>query len=395
MRVGHVSTFWPKRCAFPAYTESSILGMRAHRADAHVILSERDAAAAETASWRCVPAFHRSEDYVDGLVAAARGERLEVIEVQYSNDVLGQDERFPRLVRALDAAGIATVVNNHSVYPQHKRTGLGDAATFDRAVAEHAAALIVHTPRMRDMLVARGVAAGKIHVIPHGTKAVALPPQAEARARLGLSGDARVVLFFGFIWSGKGLDFLLGAFARLARRVPRALLYVGGYTRKRWLPGEVYMGYLRARARLLGIASRTAWYGDFVPEEAVDDVYAASDVVALPYRQDYASASAVVHQAAGMGRLPFCSRIHKFDEVGDDISPDLLADAGDAEAWANGLERVLTDETLAADLRRRAARFADETSWTRLGARRIALFDELVGKASAPARRAGDSASSA
>ncbi len=386
MRIGHVSTFWPKRCAFPAYTESLILGMRAHRPDTHVVLAERPADAAETASWRCVPTFHRGEDYVDAIVARAVEERLDVVEVQYANDVLGDDERFPRLVAALDRAGIAAVVNNHSVYPERRRTRLRDAATFDRAVAERAAALVVHTPRMRDMLVARGIGADKVHVFPHGTKAVTLPAQGGARARLGLPPDAKIVLFFGFIWSGKGLDFLLTAFARLVRRVPEALLYVGGYTRRKWLPGEIYMAYLKSRARLLGIAPRTVWYGDFVPEHAVDDVYAASDVVALPYKQDYASSSAVVHQAAGMERVPFCSRIFKFDEVGDGISPELVADL-DPEAWAKGLERLLRDEPFAADIRRRVARFRDETAWARIGARRLALFDSLVAS-SAPALRA-------
>lgn len=390
MRIGHISTFWPKHCAFPAYTESLIAGMRAQRGDEHVVLAAQPADAAETADWRCVPTFRSDEDYVAKVTRAARAERLDVIEVQYANDVLGDDDRFPRLVRALDDAGVATVVNHHSVYPPRRRTRFGPAERFDRAVAERAAALLVHTPRMRDLLVARDIAADKIHVIPHGTRAVALPPQRDARARLGLPADGKVLLFFGFIWTGKGLGFLLSAFARLARRVPEALLYIGGYSRKKHLAGELYMRYLETRARVLGVGARTIFHGDFVPEERVADVYAACDVVVLPYRQDYASSSAVVHQAAGMGRIPFCSRIDKFDEVGDGISPELCAGPRDAAGWAAGLERLLTDEVHAADLRRKVARFADETSWTRLGARRVALFDALV--AGRAARAAGGGA---
>lgn len=381
MRIGHVSTFWPKPCAFPAYTDSLIAGMRAHRADAHVVIAERPADAAETAQWRCVPTFHRSEDYVAAIVDRARAERLDVVEIQYANDVLGDDERFPRLLTALADAGIASVVNTHSVYPPRWRTGYRperDARSFDLAMGARASSVLVHTRRMRDLLLERELAPDKVVVVPHGTKIVALPPQDESRARLGLRRDAKVVLFFGFIWSGKGISFLLSAFARVARRVPEALLYIGGYTRKKSFTREVYMTYLETRMRLHGIHDRTLLYGGFVPDELVPHVYSAADVVALPYRQAYASVSAVVHQSAGMGKIPFCSRTLKFEEVGDRISPDLLADMDDADAWGEGMTRLLTDEPYAAELRARVARFADQTRWDRVGAVRLALYDALL-----------------
>jgi glycosyltransferase involved in cell wall biosynthesis len=381
MRIGHVSTFWPKPCAFPAYTASLISGMRRHRADSHVVIAERPADAAETDEWRCVPTFHRREDYVDAIVARARAERLDLVEIQYANDVLGDDERFPRLLEALADRGIATVVNAHSVYPPRWRTGYRpdrDARSFDVAVGARASSVLVHTRRMRGMLLERGLAPEKVVVVPHGTRLVTLPAQEESRARLGLAADARVVLFFGFIWSGKGISFLLSAFARVARRMPRALLYIGGYTRKKSFTREVYMTYLETRMRLHGIRDRTVLYGGYVPDELVPHVYSAADVVALPYRQAYASVSAVVHQAAGMGKIPLCSRTLKFEEVGERVSPELLADMNDAEAWAEALARLLGDEPYAAELRARVARFADETRWERVGAVRLALYDALL-----------------
>jgi glycosyltransferase involved in cell wall biosynthesis len=238
---------------------------------------------------------------------------------------------------------------------------------------------------MKRELAERGVAADKIAVIPHGTRHQTLPPRAESRRALGVPEGAKVVLFFGFIWHGKGIDFLLSAFARVARRVPEALLYVGGYTRVRKLDRELYMLYLKTRMRLLGIRDRVLLYGDYVPEELMPRVYAAADVVALPYLQAYSSVSAVVHAAAGMGRIPFCSHIAKFEEVAEGISPDLVAAPRDAAAWADGLTRLLTDPAHHADLSRRVARFADATSWSRVGAARLALFDQLRGQARARA----------
>jgi hypothetical protein len=42
------------------------------------------------------------------------------------------------------------------------------------------------------------------------------------------------------------------------------------------------------------------------------------------------------------------------------------------------MERLLADEAHADDVRRRVARFAADTSWSVVGARRLALFDALL-----------------
>jgi len=64
--------------------------------------------------------------------------------------------------------------------------------------------------------------------------------------------------------------------------------------------------------------------------------------------------------------------------VGEAISPALLADYGDRKAWVDGLAKLLGDERLAEELRARVRRFAEETSWERVGAQHLALFDRLV-----------------
>ena len=380
MRIGHLSTFFPTHCAFPYYTLGLAQGMLAGRRDEHVVLTEAHCPATPRGGLAVAPCWRRDEDYVPAIVAAARRQRLEVLLIQYANDIFGDDSRMPRLLAELRGAGMATVINLHSVYPPGARTRYvpgRDARSFDRAVAAAAGAVLVHTPRMRQDLEDRGIAAERIAVIPHGTLLRPRPDRSEARRRFGIPERAKLVLFFGFIWPGKGIDFLLDVFARVARRVPDAFLYVGGYTRKKVFYTRAYMAYLRARLRWLGIADRCQLYGDYVADDDVPSLYAAADVVAMSYRQGYSSSSGVVHQAAGLDTLMMCSRIAKFDEVGERISPALLADYGDRRAWVDGLAKLLGDERLAEDLRVRLRRFAEETSWERVGTQHLDLFDRL------------------
>lgn len=395
MKICHVTTFWPNHLGHTHYTDNLIRAMRAHDPTQHIVLGEHPSAAAETDAYRCVPCFRRSEDYVPPIVAAVRAAGADVAIVQYSNDLFGEDNRLPRLVHELRQQGVKVVVNSHSVYPERRRTGYRPertAAAFDRALAAEAALITVHSRRMKDDLIARGIPSAKVAVIPHGSKAIEERDPAESRVRLGIPEGAKVVLFFGFVWLGKGIDFLLGVFADVLRRVPDAFLYIGGHTRHQvW---SFYMSYLRARMRLLGISSRSLLSGGYVPDDLVPTVYSAADVVAMPYRQDYSSVSGVVHQTVGVGKLLLCSRISKFDEVTESIDPALTVGPHDRRAWADTMVRLLTDEAWAAGLRTKIRAFGEATSWQNVGRLHLDTYRRLLdgdaeAEASGPGAAAG------
>jgi D-inositol-3-phosphate glycosyltransferase len=379
MRIAHLSTFWPIGTGLSFYTDLLIAGMRAHRPEHHIILAEIGSAPAETEAYQCIPCYRRKEDYVEKIVAAAQSMRPDVLIIQYANDLFGHDNRLPRLLARLRGLGIRPVVNVHSVYPETWRTGYRPqrtVAAFDRAVAEHAAFLTVHSPRMKHDLITRGVAPDRIAVVPHGSRILPGGDVGESRARLGIPQDAKVVLFFGFLWMGKGIEFLLDVFRGVLRQVPEAFLLVGGHTRhRRW---SFYVSYLRARAALLGLSRRCRFWGGFIPQELAPTVLAVADVVAMPYRQDYSSVSGVMHEAAGMGKLMICSRIAKFDEVEANIDRELTVPPHDREAWTRTMVRLLRDEEWARQMRGKIRCFAEQTSWEVVGRMHWELCQRLV-----------------
>jgi glycosyltransferase involved in cell wall biosynthesis len=381
MVIGHATTFWPNRFGHTHYTDALIRGMRSLEPTRHHVIGEHPSAPRDDEAVRCVPCFKRDQDYVEPIVQAARAARAEVLLLQYSNDLFGEDTRFPRLLLRLRQEGIKTVVNLHSIYPADWKIPFapgGQIGHFDRAMAHYASCLNVHSRRMRGDLIARGVDPEKITVIPHGSKLKTPLDQQESLRALGFADDRRVVLFFGFIWLGKGLDFLLEVFGKVAKRVPEASFYIGGYTRERALHTRAYMTYLQGKIWALGIGRRTHLSGAYVPDEQVDTLYSAAEVVALPYKQDYSSVSGVVHQAAGYGKLMLCSRIAKFDEVEESIARELVVGYGDRRGWVDAMTRLLCDPAHAEELRGRVRRFAQNTSWDEVGRMHLALYEGLL-----------------
>jgi glycosyltransferase involved in cell wall biosynthesis len=383
MKICHITTYWPT-CNYghTHYTENLMRGMRIHEPEKHYILAAEPAASVDCEEYQCIPAFRVGGDYVDGIVAAASQVKPDVAIIQHSPDLFGDDNRLPRLVAKLRAMGVHPVVNSHSIYTATQRSGFtpgNTAADFDRELARHASLLSVHSERMKSDLLDRGIPADKIVVLPHGSKPMEERDVVASRSELGIPADAKVVLFFGYIWLGKGIDFLLKVFARVAKRMPEAFLYIGGHTRSRKY--SAYVSYLKARSYLLGFGRRARFWGGFVPEDKVPVIYSAADVVAMPYRQDYSSVSGVVHQTSGIGKLMLCSRISKFDEVTSSIDPALTVPENDLDAWVETLVRLLSDEAWAAEMKTKIRGFAEATSWSNVGRMHLDAYRRLLEKA--------------
>lgn len=142
--------------------------------------------------------------------------------------------------------------------------------------------IFVHTDQMKKQMVAEfGVEPDKVTVVPFGINNAVphtgLMP-AEARARLGLATDDRVLLFFGNIAPYKGLEYLAEALPHLLARSPRYRLVVAGPLK----PGAD--DYWRRVEQILAPHSdRVLARAEFIPDEDVEIYCTAADVLVLPY----------------------------------------------------------------------------------------------------------------
>jgi glycosyltransferase involved in cell wall biosynthesis len=183
----------------------------------------------------------------------------------------------------LRSAGAVLVYTAHNTFERRARSL--DSARIFPALSRQT---IVHTEADRD-----GVSRPPA-VIPHGhyralaDAASAVDPD-DARAALCLPADPLVVLLFGVLRPDKGLNDLLDA----ALELPEWHVLIAG---------EEHGGLAGAGERLRSprLARRVTVLEGFQPIEQVGRLFAAADLVALPYRQ--ASQSGVLHLAYGFAR---------------------------------------------------------------------------------------------
>jgi D-inositol-3-phosphate glycosyltransferase len=160
--------------------------------------------------------------------------------------------------------------------------------------------LFVHTGKMAQELTQEfGVPVERITVIPFGINN-AVPNTAmnreEARARLGLRLEEKVLLGFGRIAPYKGLEYLTTAFRQLRADGECVRLIIAGKVDD---DGH-YWNRILVQIRDLVDRGEILLKTEFIPDEETEVYFKAADALVLPYRHIYQSGILYLGQSYGL-----------------------------------------------------------------------------------------------
>jgi glycosyltransferase involved in cell wall biosynthesis len=246
-----------------------------------------------------VPAFDRVGD-----VSRALGSRL-VLHVHWTDPLLGPaadptDERarLRDFLRALDGhqrRGGALIWTVHNLLP-HDRDDYTLEVELRQELADRADAVHVMCERTVELAAQHyRIPEEVVRVIPHASYVDVYPHligREHAREELGIAQDADVVLFFGQIRPYKGVEELLDAVDEVRPDHPDLRLLVAGQ------PGKD--ARIQPTVERLRDSDQVTAILDVVPDEDLQVLMSAADIVALPYRS--ALNSGTLHLALTYGR---------------------------------------------------------------------------------------------
>jgi len=150
--------------------------------------------------------------------------------------------------------------------------------------------IFVHTEKMKlELAKAFGVQGTPITVIPFGINN-AVPntdiTPVEARKRLGIQDDKKVILFFGRIAPYKGIEFLITAFQQVLARHDDYRLVIAGRPEKYC---ETYWSSIQEQIRENVQRGRILLRAEFIPDEETELYFKAADALVLPYKDIFQS----------------------------------------------------------------------------------------------------------
>jgi glycosyltransferase involved in cell wall biosynthesis len=233
--------------------------------------------------------------------------------------------------------------------------GFDDAAraTFRRAAAR-CEGLVTDSDFSRSELARElRIAPERLHVVLPGVS-----PLPERAVDLDVAAFGRFLLFVGETDERKGIDTFFGAARLLGERgLDVACVLVGRVVGTLPQAGGV-------RVHALG----------HVDDATLAALYRACAAFVYPSR--YEGFGLPVLEAMAAGAPVVATDGSSIPEAGGDAA--LYAPPGDERAFADALERVLRDDALAADLRRRGFARAASMTWSRAANALLAVFRETV-----------------
>jgi glycosyltransferase involved in cell wall biosynthesis len=357
LSLGFVSTFGPTKCGLATFTASLAQSLELESDDIGVV------SCVEHANVTPHPADVVAEWVRDSKESLAHAvtvlNRYDAVIVQHEFGIFGgpDGEDILELVARLD---VPVIVVLHTVLPNpspHQRMIIESLATLaDRIVAQSEVA------RTR-LLEAHTVEASSVVVIQHGAHANLAP-----RAVPSPHTDRPVILTWGLIGPGKGIEHAIDAVAKLRDLDPRPEYVIMGETHPKIVEqsGEAYRDSLIARAAAAGAGDLVRFMDGYHDTAGILAQIRRSDLILLPYLSREQVVSGVLVEAIASGKPTVATEFPHAVELLSEGS-GIVVPHEDADAMSEALRTLLTDPVRSARAAAAARRQAPSLFWETVG----------------------------
>lgn len=237
---------------------------------------------------------------------------------------------------------------------------------------QRADALFVHSrAQARELRDFAGVRDERIHLVPHGPYDYGRPSAEtfELRSRLGLPRDKQIALFFGNIRDEKNLELLIRSWPHFSHDTQLVVAGRGDGGMHRPI------GYYKSLVQQLSLSHAVTFLDRYIPDEAVADLFAASDWVALPYSRTFTSQSGVLNVAVCYNRPVVTSRTATINEMLDQYDIGVCVEPDDSAALVAGIESL--QARLRTGHQHEFEKYRHEFSWDEAARRTLEVYASL------------------
>jgi polysaccharide biosynthesis protein PslF len=365
--VGFLSTYPPTKCGLATFAASLANALESTMRVGVVRCVDH----ADTSVDRSKAVAEWVRDSPVSLIGAARAlNRFDSVIIQHEFGLFGGRDGAD-IVELVGRLEVPAIVVLHTV--------LESPSPNQRAIVEALGRLcervVVQSKVARErLLAAHQINSDSVLVIQHGAHANIVPQMVDPdRMR------RPIILTWGLLGPGKGIEFAIDALAQLRDLEPRPLYLVLGETHPNIVrtSGEVYRESLIARAKALTIGDLVRFDDRYCETAAILAEIRKADIVLLPYLSRDQVVSGVLVEAIASGKpVVSTSFPHAVELLAE--GSGIIVPHENPDAIATALRTLLTDRRTAARTAAAAARQAASLTWETVGRRYQQLTSEVT-----------------
>lgn len=382
-RVALVGTYTPRKCGIATFTRDVVEQFGRFHPEIRFDVYALDNPDAAPVSFAGVAGVISQDDAGDYLLAARaiNESGVDAVWLQHEYGIFGGADGA-LVCDFVDRIAAPLVLTCHTV--------LGEPSPGQEQVLRHlvsrASRIMVMSGHGKALLESRyGADPATVDLIAHGAPDRPFGRKEAAKARLGLAGR-KVLMTFGLLSPGKGLERVIEALPALVARHPEVLYRIVGATHPNCVAfeGERYRDSLVALARRLGVENHVAWENRFLETGELLDQLEACDIYVTPYLNLQQATSGTLSYAVALGKAVVSTPyIHAAELLADEVG--VLIEPGSSAAVAEAAGALLDKPERLAAMERRAYARGRTTIWPEFAAAGAAM----VARAAAPRARPG------
>ena len=370
IRFGFVSTYPPTHCGIATFSYSLMKAIRNFDAHTTSVVRLVDSPINDSSRNSAAEIVSTISPGNPELMKSAIRElnTRDIAIIQHEFGIFGGPDG-DEAITILQNLRVPSVVVLHTVLANptwHQREVLTE-------ICRKASAVVTMSEAARDRLVTKYfVHPPKIFAIPHGSPAF---PINKGRK---MSGDP-LILTWGLIGPGKGIEWAIEAMDHLRDLVPMPHYVVAGRTHPKVLEreGESYREHLQDRIDQLGLGDCVELRAEYLTDSALADLVSSASVVLLPYDSTEQVTSGVLIEAVAARRPVVATNFpHAVELLSQGVG--LLVPHHDPASIADALRRILQNPELARDMSQSASIMASRLLWPSVAARYVQLAKSLI-----------------
>ena len=374
--VAFIGNHLPRRCGIATFTSHLLDAISAEspRSDCEAVaINDNQGPYHYPNRVKCEIEQHSFKDYI-AVANKLNAIKPDIVCLQHEFGIFGGN-RGSFILELLQHLQVPVVTTLHTILKEPTK----DEYNILKKISQLSDRLVVMSQSSIEILCdVFKVDPNKIVLIPHGIPDIAFTESRAYKSRFNLV-NKRVLLTFGLLSPGKGIETVINALPEVVKQNPDVVYLLVGATHPhiKSVQGESYRIKLQQLAIKLGVEKHIIFQDSFVSEKELSQYIGAADIYITPYVNEKQIISGTLAYALGMGKAVVSTPYwHALEMLGNGLGR--LFPFNDHLKLAAEVNTLLGDPELLKTIQKKAYQVGRRMTWGCVAKHYVETFNDVI-----------------